>query len=241
MTTLQQALAACRARQTGKGRHRRFDWETVVRAWFDCRNQHAIAQRLGMRQGRISSILRACGIRVGRGHRAPLLPLPLEEVCRRYQAGETTVQLGEAFGVDPEVIRQRMKKAGMKCRPSTRAGRGEANHQWKGGHTPPMHYHRRQSYEVAAICLGQPLPQGWVIHHCDEDPTNNDPSNLLIFQTAGAHARFHQLLLKRQRIEPTVDATRLALENGARPLPSPPAPIVLPPGTNQRVPSQTAL
>jgi hypothetical protein len=90
-----------------------------------------------------------------------------------------------------------------------------------------MHYYRRQAYEVAAICLGQPLPQGWVIHHLDENPHNNQPDNLILFRDQSVHARFHQRLLERQRAGQPFDATQLALESGGRQLPQPPAPLRL--------------
>jgi hypothetical protein len=81
---------------------------------------------------------------------------------------------------------------------------------------------RHQSYEVVAICLGQPTPQGWVIHHLNEIPQGNRPENLLLFQPASAHALYHQKLLRLQRKGLEVDATRMALESGAVKLPPPP-------------------
>jgi hypothetical protein len=90
-----------------------------------------------------------------------------------------------------------------------------------------MHYFRRQSYEVAAICLGQPLPRLWVIHHLDENPENNEPSNLLLFRHQSAHAGFHQQVLKLQRAGQAVDVRALAIELGGRPMPEPPQPLDL--------------
>ena len=100
-----------------------------------------------------------------------------------------------------------------------------------------MHYYRRQSYEVAAICLGQPLPPGMVIHHLDEDWHNNNPANLILFESQSPHATFHQLLNRLRRQGQTVDASRLALESGGKSLPRPPAPIQLPLGKGRRGPS----
>jgi HNH endonuclease len=232
MITLDEALNAARTRMTRKGRGPRptLDWEAVIRTFFDCRNQHTTAARLGLRQGRVSAILRYCGVRLGRGKRDPVHPLPMEEVTRDYRGGTPTTELGRRHGVDPEVIRRRLRSAGVDRRPRGQyERRGSDNPQWKGGREETMHYYRRQAYEVAAICFGQPLPRGTIIHHCDEDPKNNQPCNLLLFENQSAHGSFHQLLLERQQTEPEVDAIRLALENGARRLPLPPNPIVLPP------------
>ncbi len=238
MDTVDKALENCRAWLSRKGKKKSpsLDWEMAIRLWFQHKNQKTVARILGTRQGRVSAILRRCGVHVGRGKRDPIHQLPMEEVARRYLAGESTMKLGEAFQVDSEVIRRRLRSAGVARRP-VGGPKGSRNSQWKGGCEPTVHYYRRQAYEVAAICLGQPLPKGWVIHHCDENPRNNDPKNLLLFQSPSAHAGFHQLLLARQQTDPEVDATRLALENGAQALPSPPSPILLPPDTTELVPS----
>lgn len=235
-----ELLKHCRAyvsRPTGRGPRPTLDWESVVREWLDCRNQHAVARRLGLRPTRVGRILRRLGVRVGRGKRAPVHWLPMEEVGRRYEAGESCAEIGKDLGVDAEVIRRRMRAAGMPRRPLGKA-KGSKNPQWKGGKSPTMHYYRRQAYEVAAICLGRPLPRGWIIHHVDENPRNNEPTNVMIFPTQSQHMRYHQRLLEHQRANPSTDAIRLALENGALPLPPPPAQFVLPPDTGPHVPSQ---
>lgn len=49
---------------------------------------------------------------------------------------------------------------------------------------------------IAARALGKPLPPGAQVHHVDEDPFNNTPSNLVICQDLG----YHRLLHVRTRI-----------------------------------------
>lgn len=44
---------------------------------------------------------------------------------------------------------------------------------------------------VAEKALGKPLPKGAVVHHIDENRTNNDPSNLVICPSRGYHAMLH--------------------------------------------------
>lgn len=241
MTDLNKALEACRQLLTRKGRGPRpsIDWEKVIRTFFECNNQHTTAARLGLRQSRVSTILRRCGVHLGRGKRKPIHALPMAEVARQYRAGSPTTELGRLYEVDPEVIRRRLRTAGVQRRPRGQFERRGSDHpQWKGGYEPPMHYHRRQAYEVAAICLGQPLPQGWIVHHVDENPKNNEPSNLLLFRNQSAHCCYHQRLLEIQAIDPQADATLVALANGAEALPIPPRPIVLPPCTDAPVPSR---
>lgn len=204
---------------------RRHDYELILERFQALGTQTAVAKELGIHQSSVSKVLIHYGIRLGRGNRPPVHELPMDEVISRYLAGESTGQLGEAFGVDPEVIRRRLRSKRV-ARRRVGGPAGERNSQWKGGKDPTMHYYRRQSYEVAAICLGRPLPAGWIIHHIDENPHNNDWRNLVLFRCQADHAKFHQQLLRLQRGGQPVDATRLALGSGARALPGPPRPIV---------------
>ena len=47
---------------------------------------------------------------------------------------------------------------------------------------------------VAEKALGRELPSKSVVHHVDENPLNNDPSNLVICQNQGYHMLLHQRL-----------------------------------------------
>lgn len=48
---------------------------------------------------------------------------------------------------------------------------------------------------VAERALGKPLPKGAVVHHVDENPLNNSPSNLVVCPSI----KYHALLHKRMR------------------------------------------
>jgi len=37
-----------------------------------------------------------------------------------------------------------------------------------------------------------------VVHHIDENKTNNETSNLMLFSCTGDHVRYHQKLKKQQ-------------------------------------------
>lgn len=49
------------------------------------------------------------------------------------------------------------------------------------------HMHR----VVAELMLGRPLRPGEVVHHVDGDKRNNDPKNLMVFESQKDHAQWH--------------------------------------------------
>lgn len=210
-----------------RGAKQYLDHDEILRLWHTLHSQKAVAREMGCTQPHVSHVLNSKGIRTGKGTKLPAHHLPMLDVIARYRAGESTLDLGKAYGVSAEVIRRRLRSAGVprrgevECKP-----RGSKNSQYKhGGKSAPMHFYRRQSYEVAAICLGQPLGPGWIIHHLDEIPENNHPENLIVFPSQSLHAQFHQWL-RKNRIEGTsAEAIRKALGIGGLQLPPPPNPI----------------
>lgn len=49
---------------------------------------------------------------------------------------------------------------------------------------------------VVCLALGiTAIPKGWCVHHCDENPYNNEFDNLILV-TLRDHARIHSVLLK---------------------------------------------
>jgi len=152
--------------------------------------------------------------------------LPLDQIASRYLAGEELSEVLKSFPQvsyrnPEEAIRRQLIRDGFASKTRKGKSRGAKNFQWKGGRTSPVHYYRRQSYEIAAICQGKPLEMGEIIHHDDEVAQNNAPENLLIFRSAADHLRFHQRLLKFQLARIAVDSIQLAIENGARRLQRP--------------------
>ncbi len=82
------------------------------------------------------------------------------------------------------------------------ASRGSANRNWKGGKSIAQHgyivINKTKTYEhilIAEKALGKPLPPKAVVHHWDENPQNNEPSNLVICEDQ----RYHFLLHARAR------------------------------------------
>lgn len=83
----------------------------------------------------------------------------------------------------------------------------EGSHSWKGGtsyvngrkclYLPnhPRSHRNGYVYEhivIAEQSLGRPIEADEVVHHIDNDPTNNDPSNLHVFTSQAEHMRHHR-------------------------------------------------
>lgn len=223
-------------------RHKkRFDPNEILRLWNEYQNTGIVAEKMGCSRSHVAKTLRVefdMPVPAGLYQKKDL---PMDEIIERYLAGETCGQIAKDYPIQSEGLRRRLKKAGVPRRSAADSvPRGEDNVFYKNGkgkEYEPMHYYRRQCYEVAAICFGQPLEQGKVIHHINENPRDNRPENLLVFPSLAAHAGYHTRLLRRLQKGHEVDAIQYALRNGAVRLPPPPHPILLPPCIDQPDPS----
>jgi HNH endonuclease len=54
--------------------------------------------------------------------------------------------------------------------------------------------------EVAKDFLNRPLLPGEVVHHIDENKSNNQPENIIVFKTKADHARHHKLSADKQEL-----------------------------------------
>lgn len=198
-------------------------WEKVVIAYQYEQNQHRLAEKLGMRQSQVSRILRRFGICAGRGKRSPVHQLPMDDIVRQYNEGMSTIGLGRLYGVDPEVIRRRMIRHDktLQMRGPGNAS-GSRNSQWKGGKSQiEWSDCRKFARRIAEFCLSRKLEAGETVHHHDEVPANNHPSNLWVFPSHESHLRYHQQLIKSRHAICSEESNLLALENGGLRLPIP--------------------
>lgn len=56
---------------------------------------------------------------------------------------------------------------------------------------------------VAEAILGRDLTKTEVVHHCDDDRSNNDPKNIWVFASQSDHARYHQTGVAVQQADGT--------------------------------------
>lgn len=131
---------------------------------------------------------------------------PLDEDRLRDMAAAqrmSCAEIGVELGVSEEVVRERMVRLGIPRLPAK--ARPERNHFWKGGRTVdkagyilvkiPDHPHKnyqgyvREHRLVMEQQLGRYLEPGEVVDHIDGNPSNNDPSNLRLFESNSDHLR----------------------------------------------------
>ena len=135
--------------------------------------------------------------------------LPVAQLAKRYDAGESTYVLGRACGVGHMTIWRRLRAAGVKMRPRAQPGNKNALGnksrlgQYKRG--GPL-YIRVKSYLSTNDRDGRqcyihrgcweahngPIPWGYVIHHINGNSLDNAISNLACLSDT-EHKHLHGL------------------------------------------------
>lgn len=129
--------------------------------------------------------------RIWKAHGDPLYVAPTRqaEKCRLDGCSKLSESRGmcamhyerwRKYG-DPAIIKQRQNHTGC----STGTG------YW---HTQIDGRRIQDHVRIAETVLGRRLPKGAVVHHADQDPMNNAPSNLVICPSTAYHALLHTRL-----------------------------------------------
>ena len=128
--------------------------------------------------------------------------VPLEaKIERMYLSGMSLNAIARELKSRFQSIHKALVRRGVTLR--SRANKGSANGKWRGGrecdkggyaltHRPDHPLATKAGYVrehrlVAEQSLGRYLTATEVVHHRDEDPGNNAPDNLIVFETNGKH------------------------------------------------------
>ena len=135
-------------------------------------------------------------------------PIPKAEVVARYLSGERPRDIAERYGCGYRTILKRLHAWGVKVRIG--AKHGNTLRRTRGG---PLHWWGNQSQYLAtsardgSICLLHracweaccgPIPIGRIIHHKNENPTDNGIGNLAMM-TRKAHTVLHSTVHGERR------------------------------------------
>jgi hypothetical protein len=127
-------------------------------------------------------------------------------VLKHYAENKSIIKASKAFGIGMATANRILKKNGI-----VRDGRFKANNQnWVGGviKTPGGYVKVRDPLNVMADSrgyvwehrlvmakhLGRPLSRTEVVHHIDDNKSNNELSNLMLFGSQSEHIAHHRSL-----------------------------------------------
>jgi hypothetical protein len=131
-------------------------------------------------------------------------------VLKHYAENKSIIKASKAFGIGMATANRILKRNGV-----MRDGRFKSNNpNWIGGITKtPAGYikirdplnvmadNRGYVWEhrlVMAKHLGRPLQRTEVVHHIDDNKSNNELSNLILFKTQSEHIAHHRSLVKKR-------------------------------------------
>ncbi|MCX6008069.1 MAG: HNH endonuclease signature motif containing protein [Chloroflexi bacterium] len=161
-----------------------------------------IAKKLQMRTGDVHKILREAGV----GRRRNMKPLDASEkkqICDLYLSDEglSVIAIRKLMKRSQKTVSDILREAGITQRTSSVQQKLDIKHgrripkrtHWKGGRGKfhgyirvwkPEHPKANGGYVFEHILVweethGQPLPDGWVVHHLNGIKSDNRPKNLL--------------------------------------------------------------
>lgn len=132
-----------------------------------------------------------------------------------YNEGRTIYEIAKIIGISPTGVWKRLKNQGVDLRSSgTRKGNnwskekrgdefiGADGRVWvRGINSTGRRSSKRREVVVMEQMLGHSIPKGYIVHHKDEDITNDSPDNLELM-TRSRHNSLHHLGKKNPKKNP---------------------------------------
>ena len=127
------------------------------------------------------------------------IPLPVNELVARYEAGESAPTLARAYGVGAGTVGRRLKGAGVTMRmrggpPGNNKGHKPGGPLFEHMNGYPMTYDRDgKQCRIHRACWEAyhgPIPSGHLIHHTNGDRADTRIENLACMPHA-EHTRLH--------------------------------------------------
>lgn len=110
------------------------------------------------------------------------IPLPMGEIIPRYLAGESTVELGKAFGVSRDLIRKRLIEFSVPLR-----GPADANRLMMTNRTPEENARNTEAAHIAARGRKHSIEERSKMAQSREaNPSNIGPNEILLFSMLSA-------------------------------------------------------
>jgi hypothetical protein len=128
-----------------------------------------------------------------------------EEICLRYQLGESSKDIALEMGVVSGTIVNILKRHNYKRRDKNANLRRSTAGKWindagyvfiycKNHPNADCKGYVREHRLVMEKHIGRLLTSDEVVHHIDNSPSNNKIENLMLFPNNAAHKRYHKLM-----------------------------------------------
>lgn len=147
--------------------------------------------------------------RTGGGNEDRRIKIDDAQVTTWFRDGKTAAEISRLVGCSIPPIQKALRRLGLRRAAKQRPGilSGEKNPAWSGGrHIRSDGYvrvwtpggQRLEHQVVMEQVLGRPLEDGEIVHHRDEDKSNNAPTNLEL-TTQSKHIKIHLAEMHKAR------------------------------------------